>query len=77
MTTAVAHKPRGQPRWTDEAVTSFIAATRALGGRRADDPARRGGGRLVVRRGAQKQAECVARGGREREPPRHHLIDTA
>ena len=30
-----------------------------------------------MRRGAQKQAECVAGGGREREPPRRHLIDAA
>jgi len=47
------------------------------GRRRADDPARRGGGRPVVRRGAQDEAERVAGGGREREPPRRHLIDAA
>src|SRR5262245_15419976 len=47
------------------------------GRRRADDPARRGGGRPIVRRGAQDEAERVAGGGREREPPRHYLIDAA
>jgi len=46
-------------------------------GRRADDPARRGSGRPVVRRGAQDEAERVAGGGSEREPPRRHLIDAA
>ena len=47
------------------------------GRRRADDPARRSGGRPIVRRGAQDEAERVAGGGREREPSRRHLIDAA
>src|ERR1700704_5353209 len=74
MTTAIAHEPRGQARRT-EAVTSFVASCRAReGGRRADDPARRCGGGLIVRCSAQEQTESVAGGSREREPPRHHLI---
>src|SRR5262249_20298716 len=67
MTTAVAHETREEPRRTDA-----VTALSIEGRRRADDPARRGGGRPVVRRSAQDEAERVAGGGCEREPPRRH-----
>ena len=44
---------------------------------RADDPARDGGGRHVVGGGVKDQAKRVAGSGRERKPPRRHLIDAA
>jgi len=72
MTTAVAHEPREEPRRTDAGTALSIE-----GWRRADDPARGGGGRSIVWRGAQDEAERVAGGGREREPSRRHLIDVA
>jgi len=72
MTTAVAHEPREESRRTDA-----VTALSIEGRRRVDDPARGGGGRPIVRRGAQDEAERVAGGGREREPSRRHLIDVA
>ena len=72
MTTAVAHETREEPRRTDAVTTLSIE-----GRRRADDPARGAGGRPIVRRGAQDEAERVAGAGRECEPPRRHLIDVA
>ena len=72
MTTAVAHETREEPRRTDA-----VTALSIEGRRRADDPARGGGGRPIVRRGAQNEAERVAGGGREREPSGRHLIDVA
>jgi hypothetical protein len=44
---------------------------------RGNNPARRGRGRGIVRRGAQDEPERVAGRGRERKPPRRHLIDVA
>ena len=72
MTTAVAHETREEPRRTDA-----VPALSIEGRRRADNPARGGGGRPIVRRGAQDEAERVAGGGREREPSRRYLIDVA
>ena len=72
MTTAVAHETREEPRRTDA-----VTALSIEGRRRADNPARGGGGRPIVRRGAQNEAERVAGGGREREPSGRHLIDVA
>src|SRR5262249_61171084 len=72
MTTAVAYETREEPRQTDA-----VTALGIEGRRRADDPARGGSGRPIVRRSAQDEAERVAGGGREREPPRRHLIDAA
>src|SRR5262249_48633215 len=57
--------------------TGAVTALSIEGRRRADDPARGGGGRPIVWRCAQDEAERVAGGGREREPSRRHLIDVA
>src|SRR5437764_10812880 len=73
MTTTVAHEPRSEARGADAAP----ARCRRSGWRRADNPPRHGSGMIVVRRGAQKQAERVARCGSEREAARRHLIDIA
>src|SRR5262245_45314429 len=74
MTTAVAYQMRDEARRAD-AVKSFVALCRKR--RRTDDPARRSGGRRIIRRGTQDEAERVAGGGREREPARRHLVDIA
>src|SRR5260221_6555163 len=68
--TTVAKKTR-EEAWRTEAVTSLGIASRA------DAPARDGGGRRLVRRAVQDQAERVSGDGGERKPPRRHLIDAA
>src|SRR5262249_30230849 len=77
MTTAVAHQPRREARRTDPVRPVGTLPPMGGGRRPADDPARPGGGRPIVRRGAQDEAERVAGGSREREPPRRYLIDAA
>src|SRR5260221_8938111 len=70
MTTAVAHETREEPRRTDT-----LTALSIEGRRCAHNPARGGGGRPLIPRGAQDEAERLPRGGREREPSGRPLID--
>src|SRR5882672_2555406 len=51
MATAVAYEPRDEARRAD--AVHIAAPCKGEGRRRPDDPARRGSGRSVVRRGAQ------------------------
>jgi len=75
MTTTVAHEAGDETRRAD----AVYVAIACKGARRrcADNPAGRGGGRLIIGRGAQDEPERVAGRGGEREPPRRHLIDAA
>ncbi len=77
MTTAIADEMRGQTM-RSQVRRGDVQAIVVLGrmrGCRTDDPAGRGGGRLIRRGRAQDEAGRVAGCGREREAACGHLVD--
>ena len=66
-----------RPSAADRGRELFIASSSQEGRCRADDPARRGGGRFVVPASRARAGRTCRRRGRERQRRGRHLIDAA